>query len=212
MSSDKTLSWAYAEEMSQEDDPLFEQARRAAEELGISPLSAATGSLLRMFAAACQARTCVEVGTGSGLSGLYLLTSSPTVALTTIDVEAEAHRSARELFGLAGIRPSRTRLIRGRSADILPRLAGNSYDLVFLDGDPAEAPGDAEEALRILRPGGILLVARALLGGRVPDPARREPDTVAMRALIRDLTESADFTSLVPIGAGLFVARKTPAA
>lgn len=208
MSSDKTLSWAYAEEISEEDDPLLARARQAAEELGIRTLSPATGSLLRLLASACGARTCVEVGTGSGLSGLYLLGASPACALTTIDVEAEAQRTAREIFGLAGIRPSRTRLIRGRSADILPRLAGNSYDLVLLDGDPAEVAGDAEEAMRILRPGGLLLVARAMLGGRVPDPARREPDTVSMRGLIRELVDSPALTALVPIGAGLLLARK----
>ncbi|MDO5724032.1 MAG: O-methyltransferase [Flaviflexus sp.] len=208
MSSDKTLSWAYAEEISEEDDPLLARARQAAEELGIRTVSPATGSLLRLLVATSGARTCVEVGTGSGLSGLYLLGASESCALTTIDVEAEAQRTAREIFGLAGIRPSRTRLIRGRSADILPRLAGNSYDLVLLDGDPGEVEGDAEEAMRILRPGGLLLVARAILGGRVADPARREPDTVSMRELIRELVDSPALTSLVPIGAGLLLVRK----
>ncbi|MBM9432936.1 O-methyltransferase [Flaviflexus equikiangi] len=208
MSSDKTLSWAFAEEQMVEND-LVAQARSTAEDLGISAVSPATGSLLRILSSVSGARTAVEVGTGTGVSGLYLLQGSDSLTLTTIDVEAEAQRAAREVFARAGIRASRTRLIKGRSADILPRLADHSYDLVLIDGDPEEAPGDAEEALRILRPGGLLIVARALLDGKVADPARREPETVAIRGLVKDVLEQSPLCALVPIGSGLLLAQAT---
>ena len=205
MSADKTQSWAYAEELAGAAEE-FAAARAGAEEIGVTPISAATGALLRFIAAG--ATHAVEVGTGSGLSGLYLLTANPSLVLTTIDVDSEAQSLAREAYARAGIRSSRSRIINGRSADLLPRLADSSYDLVFLDGSPAETAGDLEEALRILRPGGILAVDRALLGGKVADPARREPDTVAMRNLVREVTESDHVTSLVPVGSGLLLARK----
>ena len=208
MSSDKTLSWAFAEEQMVEND-LVAQARSTAEDLGISAVSPATGSLLRILSSVSGARTAVEVGTGTGVSGLYLLQGSDSLTLTTIDVEAEAQRAAREVFARAGIRASRTRLIKGRSADILPRLADHSYDLVLIDGDPEEAPGDAGEALRILRPGGLLIVARALLDGKVADPARREPETVAIRGLVKDVLEQSPLCALVPIGSGLLLAQAT---
>lgn len=206
MSSDKTLSWAFAEEQAAEGD-VVAQARAAAEDLGIAAVSPATGALLKLLVSVSGARTAVEVGTGAGVSGLYLLLGSDVLTLTTIDVEAEAQRAARDAFSRAGIRASRTRLIKGRSADILPRLADQSYDLVLIDGDSEEAPGDAEEALRILRPGGLLIIARALLDGRVADPARREPDTVAVRGLVRDVVERSPISSLVPIGSGLLLAQ-----
>ena len=206
MSSDKTLSWAFAEEQTAEDE-LMGQARTAAADLGVAAVSAATGALLRLLVSTAGAKTAVEVGTGAGVSGLYLLLGSEELTLTTIDVEAEAQRAARDVFARAGIRASRTRLIKGRSADILPRLADRSYDLVLIDGDAEEAPGDAEEALRILRPGGLLIVAQAMLDGKVADPARREPDTVAIRGLVRDVLERSPLSALVPVGAGLLLAQ-----
>ena len=206
MSSDKTLSWAFAEEQTAEDE-LMGQARAAAADLGVAAVSAATGALLRLLVSTAGAKTAVEVGTGAGVSGLYLLLGSEELTLTTIDVEAEAQRAARDVFSRAGIRASRTRLIKGRSADILPRLADRSYDLVLIDGDAEEAPGDAEEALRILRPGGLLIVAQAMLDGKVADPARREPETVAIRGLVRDVLERSPLSALVPVGAGLLLAQ-----
>jgi len=133
--------------------------------------------------------------------------SVPGLSLTSIDVESEAQHCAREFFAAAGVRSGRIRLINGRSVDLLPRLAANSYDFVLLDGDPLETPGDAQEALRILRPGGLLVLARALMAGRVADPARREEDVVAIRNLGRELLASPDVeASMVPLGEGLVVA------
>ncbi|MEZ7898149.1 MAG: O-methyltransferase [Flaviflexus sp.] len=207
MSGDKTLSWAFAEEQTVEDE-LLAGARATADDLGLAATSAATGALLRLLVSASKAQTAVEIGTGAGISGLYLLKGNDQLTLTTIDVESEAQSTARELYARAGIRASRTRLIKGRSADILPRLADRSYDLVLVDGAPEEAPGDVQEALRILRPGGLLVVSRALLDGRVADPARREPDTVAMRGLVREILEKGNNPALVPIGAGLIATQK----
>lgn len=207
MSGDKTLSWAFAEEQTVEDE-LLAGARATADDLGLVATSAATGALLRLLVSASRAQTAVEIGTGAGISGLYLLKGNDQLTLTTIDVESEAQSTARELYARAGIRASRTRLIKGRSADILPRLADRSYDLVLVDGAPEEAPGDVQEALRILRPGGLLVVSRALLDGRVADPARREPDTVAMRGLVREILEKGNNPALVPIGAGLIATQK----
>ncbi|MBE6483848.1 MAG: methyltransferase domain-containing protein [Actinomycetaceae bacterium] len=205
MSADQTQSWAYAESVRIEDD-ITAAARHLASEFGFSALSPATGAFLEVLAATAHAHNAVEVGTGTGVSGLYLLGASPDLSLTTIDIESEAQHAAREAFSRAGVRAGRTRLINGRSADILPRLASASYDLVLLDGDPLEVPGDAVEALRILRPGGLLVVARALMGGRVADPARREEDVVAVRNLGRDLLASTELrTALVPIGEGLLL-------
>lgn len=207
MSVDKTLSWAFAEEQTVEDG-LLASARATADDLGLAATSPATGALLRLLVSVAGAQTAVEIGTGAGISGLYLLKGNDQLTLTTIDVESEAQRTARELFARAGIRASRTRLIKGRSADILPRLADRSYDLVLVDGSPEEAPGDVQEALRILRPGGLLVIGRALLDGRVADPARREPDTVALRGLVRDILEQGANSALVPIGPGLLLFQK----
>ena len=81
----------------------------------------------------------VEIGTGTGVSGLWLLRGMrPDGVLTTIDVEAEHQRVARRVFAAAGLAPSRTRIITGRALDVLPRLADGVYDLVFVDHDRLE--------------------------------------------------------------------------
>ena len=199
MAADHTLAWAYVEDAFAEEDDVIAQARYEAGEYGIASLSAATCAFLRQLARIAGAKSAVEVG-------MYLL-SVPGLSLTSIDVESEAQHCAREFFAAAGVRSGRIRLINGRSVDLLPRLAANSYDFVLLDGDPLETPGDAQEALRILRPGGLLVLARALMAGRVADPARREEDVVAIRNLGRELLASPDVeASMVPLGEGLVVA------
>ncbi|WP_124053988.1 O-methyltransferase [Arcanobacterium ihumii] len=208
MTHDKAASWAYAEEIVTEPE-LMAQARSEAAELGISPVSPATGQFLATVASMPHIRTIAEIGTGTGLSGLYMLLASSTASLTTIDIESEAQNYARDFFNKAGVRTSRYRVINGRSADLLPRLAKESYDLVVIDGDPLEAEGDVHEAVRMLRSGGILVITHALYHDRVADPARRDEVTVALRNLgqtVMDLDELS--ASLLPLGDGLIFAVK----
>nr|WP_319593241.1 class I SAM-dependent methyltransferase [Georgenia ruanii] len=176
--------------------------------MGVTPVSAGTGAALRVLAAAGRAHAVAEVGTGTGVSALWLLGGmTPDGVLTTIDVESEHQRAARQAFAAAGIRPARTRLIAGRALDVLPRLADGAYDLVHVDGDPTEAGDDVAQAVRLLRPGGILAVNAALWHDRVADPARRDDTTVAVRELGRQVREDARLVSaLLPSGDGLLVA------
>lgn len=208
MAVDKAQSWTYAEQIVV-DFPLARQARLQAGELGISPLSPATCRFLRTLAARGKVKHIAEVGTGTGVSGLYLLSGSDDSVLTSIDIDSEAQNYARMNFAEAHIRPGRYRLINGRSADMLPRLSSNSYDLVVIDADPAEAAGDVAEAIRMLRPGGTVVLAHALNGDRVADPARRDDATVALRNLGRELIEAEDLvSSLIPLGDGLLLSVK----
>ncbi|MDO5721460.1 MAG: O-methyltransferase [Actinomycetaceae bacterium] len=207
MSADKALSWSYCEQFVEEGDVLT-ATRAQATELGCPPVSPGTGAALRMLVASCGAKAVAEVGTGTGVSSLWLLAGmSEDAVLTTIDAESEYHRVARAAFKAAGMRPPRTRLITGRALDVLPRMASRAYDMVFLDGDAQQNPQYVEHAERMLRPGGLLVIAHALWRDQVSDPARREPDTVAMRELVKSLSKSDDFLShLLPVGDGLLVA------
>ncbi|USR78971.1 O-methyltransferase [Arcanobacterium pinnipediorum] len=208
MSTEKAQSWLYAESFVTENESIA-QARYQATELGIESISPATGQFLSLLATGSQIKTIADIGTGTGVSGLYLLSGSSQSHLTSIDIDSEAQNFARQNFAATGIRSGRYRLINGRSADILPRLAANSYDIVFIDGDILEAEGDVVEALRMLRTGGMLIVAHGLYHDRVADPARRDDNTVAMRNIGKMLLESDQVTaSLLPLGDGLLVATK----
>jgi len=187
------------------EDIVLRTARSLAHELGLTAVSPGAGSMLRLLAAAGSAKSVVEIGTGTGVSGVWLLRGMRTDGvLTTIDVENEHQRIARRIFVEAGFAPSRTRIITGRALDVLPRLADGVYDLVFVDADATEFGACADAALRLLRPGGALIVNGALAGGRIGDPAARDADTVTIRDTLRTIRESEEWIpALIPSGAGL---------
>jgi predicted O-methyltransferase YrrM len=202
-------SVAYAESFVTEDDVLL-AARDRARELGCVPIGPAGGAALRVLAAATSARSVVEVGTGAGVSGLYLLGGmAEDGVLTTIDVEGENQRAAKEAYADAGIAPSRYRLINGSAAEVLPRLRDGAYDLVFVDADKAAYAAYYEQALRLLRTGGVVAFDNALWHDRVADPAQRDPDTTVLRDLGRTIREDDRLVSvLLAAGDGLLVAAK----
>jgi predicted O-methyltransferase YrrM len=185
-------------------------ARSLAHEVGLVPVTPGAGAALRLLAAAGAARAVVEIGTGTGVSALWLLGGMrPDGILTTIDVEAEHQRMARRIFLDAGHQPSRTRIITGRALDVLPRLADGAYDLVFVDGDRDECGAYVTAALRLLHPGGVLAVSGVLAGGRIADPAARDPDTVVLREMLKALREAEEWVpALLPVGDGLLAAVK----
>ncbi len=191
------------------DDVVLRAIDRA-DQLGCGAPSDGAGALLAMLAASVRAQSVVEIGTGAGVAGLWLLAGMrPDGVLTTIDIEAENQRAAREAFTEAGVRPARVRAITGRPLDVLPRLADGAYDLVVADGDPLELAEHVEQALRILRPGGVLVVLHALGGDRVPDPARRDEVTTALREVARRLRDDDRVVPvLLPTGDGMLLATR----
>jgi predicted O-methyltransferase YrrM len=195
--------WKYTEDFPSMS-PAVELARRHSLELGVTAVSPAVGAQLRFLAAATGATAMLEVGTGAGVSGLYLFEGSPDGVLTTIDVEPDYQASARSSYLQAGIAANRQRFIAGRAQNVLPRMSDEAYDLVLVDADAGGVLGYVEHALRTVRDGGMVLVARALQQGRVADPARRESELADYRALLETVRDSAAVqVSLSAAGDGL---------
>jgi predicted O-methyltransferase YrrM len=205
----KPASWSYAESFVAEDEVLA-NARSRAEEVGVVPIGAGGGAALRFLASVLEARAVVEIGTGTGVSGVWLLRGMRSDGvLTTVDIEAEHQRLAKESFAEAGVPSQRASTISGAALDVLPRLTDGHYDLVFCDGDKAEYDAYLTEALRLLRPGGVVAFDNALWHDRVADPAQRDDDTVAIRDLGKRVADDDDLVSLMlPVGDGLLVAKK----
>ena len=183
-----------------EDDAVAD-GRARAHEAGIDVVDAVTGAVLRFLAALVSARTVVQVGTGAGIAGLWLLRGMrPDGVLTSIDPDAESQRLARDAFRADGVPHARTRLIAGSAPAVLPRLADAGYDLVHLDCRARELPECVAEARRLLRPKGVLVLTRAL----------SEPESMEQ---IRDtLRDDPRLTLLlVPVSTGILAAALPPA-
>ena len=201
--SDKDLSWKFAEEFVVEPADIS-QARQHSLEQGVEAVSPAIGAQIAVIAAASAATTILEIGTGVGVSGLWLLSGAPHAILTSIDTEIDYQQLARKAFADAGIPANRTRLIGGRALDVLPRMNESSYDIVFVDADPQSVIEYVEHGLRLASPGGTVLVAHALWRGRVADPTQRDDTVTGYRALLREIAGSdAVISALSPVGDGL---------
>ncbi len=205
---DKISSWKFAEDFVTEPE-VFREARIRADEMGIECITPAVGSQLALVASALGAKAIVEAGTGTGISGLWLLNGAPNAVLATIDSDPEAQIAARKAFAEAGIPANHTRVISGRAIDVMSNMADAAYDLVFLDADRDTLEAQLHEASRLLRPGGVLAIAHALWRDRVPDPAMRDDATAIYRDVLRFFVNNSDFVSaLSPSGDGLLMASK----
>jgi len=204
--SPRTLT-SWIEAWQPEEAPLLNARQRAAE-VGVSAVDPATGAVLRLLAAAADARTVVELGTGAGASALWRLSGiREDGVLTSVDSEPEHQRLAKQSLADAGVPSGRARLISGRALDVMPRLSDGAYDLVFCDAARSENLDYLAAGTRLLRPGGCIVFAGALAGGKVADPAARDNDTVGLRELARAVREDTRLVpAMLPVGPGLLAA------
>ncbi|MEU1289016.1 O-methyltransferase [Kitasatospora sp. NPDC005856] len=192
------------------EDAVLTYARAQSARTGIRAIGPSGGACLRLLAAALDAKAVAEIGTGTGVSGVYLLRGMrPDGVLTTVDSEPVRQQLAREAYQAAGFAANRSRFIPGRALEVLPRLADGQYDLVFCDGDPVESCEYLREALRLLRPGGMVCFEGVFQEGRLAEPDLQDPQTGAVRDLVRDVRESeALLPALLPVSDGLLCAVK----
>ncbi len=188
--ADKETSWRFAEEFVAEPEAIA-LARQHSRELGIDAVTPAMGAQLAVLAAAGSSRSILEIGTGAGVSGLWLLRGAPLAVLSSIDVEFEHQQVARTAFADADVPANRIRLITGTASAVLPKMNDGAYDLVFIDADPESLLDYVEHGLRIARRGGIVVVAHALWRGRVADPAARDDTVADHRALLATIADSS---------------------
>ncbi|MBX3194649.1 MAG: class I SAM-dependent methyltransferase [Schumannella sp.] len=201
--SKQELSWKYAEDFV--DEPAaIRTARAHSLELGIDPVSPAVGAQLAVLAAAATVHSILEIGTGAGVSGLWMLTGAPEATLTSIDIEYDHQQAARTAFADANVPANRIRLITGSAQEVLPRMNDGAYDLVLVDADAGSVLDHVQHGLRMARRGGLVLVAHALWKGRVADPAQRDQTVADFRALLGTVQESGAVLSALSVaGDGL---------
>ena len=191
------------------DDDVLAALRESADREGLPPIaiSAVTGRLLQILLTAVRAERVLEVGTLGGYSAIWMARGLPASGrLVTIEIDERHAAFARRYFERAGL-GDRIDLRIGRALDVLPAFDGERFDAVFLDADKEPLPTYFEWALRLLRPGGLLIADNALWGGRVLDPATEDDGTRGVREFNRRLADDPRVLgTIVPVGDGLAVA------
>ena len=202
---------AYLDALFAPEDPALLAMREAADRSGLPPTAIApgTGRLLQVLLESVGARRVLEVGTLGGYSATWLARALPAEGgrLTTVEIEPRFAEFARRQLAYAGV-GERVDVVVGRALDVLPAYDGERFDAIFLDADAEPLPTYFDWAVRLLRPGGLLLSDNALRGGRVLDPRADDAATTAVREFHRRLaTDPRVSATIVPTPDGLVVAR-----
>jgi predicted O-methyltransferase YrrM len=193
------------------EDSVKSAARARGHEIGVTDTSQGTGAYLRQLAHQLKAQSVVEIGTGSGVGALWILEGMlASGTLTSIDDEMEHTSIAKIALAEADISQSRYRLITNSVMDVMTKLTDRAYDLVVFRHNPEDLSFAIAEAHRILRSGGVFVVDNFFGGGKVSDPAQRDPKTIALREAGKSVKADVDswVTSLIPTGDGLLLATK----
>jgi predicted O-methyltransferase YrrM len=157
----------------------------------------------------------LEIGCYTGYSALAMALALPSDGrLITLEVNPEPIEMGWRAWQKAGV-AERIEVRLGLALDSLDALldegAAETFDLVFIDADKKSYDAYYERALRLARPGGLILLDNVLWGGAVADPADQDKQTVALRALNAKVHRDQRISlALLPVGDGLTVARKRP--
>jgi O-methyltransferase len=167
------------------------------------------GAFLSLIVKLMGARRVIEFGTFTGYSSLAMALAGAT-RITCADVSKEWTDIARRYWAKAGVAERIDLHLDGGNAVIARSLGeAGTFDLAFIDADKSGYDGYYEGALKLLRPGGLVLVDNTLWGGDVADPSKQDADTKAIRALNAKLVADPRVEiCLVPICDGLTMARK----
>jgi predicted O-methyltransferase YrrM len=190
------------------DDPFLLDLKREALAAGIPPIwiSPEQASLMQVLLKLSGAKQVVEVGTLAGYSAIGMARALPPGGrVRTIEL-AEAHADFAEAWAARSDVAERIEVHRGAGAEVLAGFAENSADACFLDADKSSYPVYLEACLRIVRPGGLVMVDNAFAFGQLFDEVPTDGEVAAVRAFNDLVPGVANLHAvIVPIGDGLWV-------
>lgn len=193
---------AYVSGLSPEDEALM-AANRAAAEAGLPAIqvSAPQGKLLQLLAQVHGAQRALEVGTLAGYSAIWLARglTGDQPHLTTLEIDPAHADVARANIARAGLSDV-VEVVLGAATDSLRRLVEDGtepFDLVFIDADKPGNVTYLEWALRLTRPGAVIVVDNVVRAGAVADPASRDDRVLGSRAVIDRVAGDTDLSGTV---------------
>jgi predicted O-methyltransferase YrrM len=212
MSSESTTvtpeHFAYLAARTVTEDEILSRLKREAEAAGIPPIwiSPEQASLMQILLKLVSATEVVEVGTLAGYSAIAMARALPDGGrVRTIEIDAERARFASEHIA-ASDAAGKVEVLVGSGADVLAGMQAGSADAAFLDADKSSYPIYLEHSLRIVRPGGLIMVDNAFAFGQLLDPAPTDGEVEAVRAF-NEVMAACDqvHAIIVPVGDGLWV-------
>ena len=166
------------------------------------------GAFMALLVQLTGARRILEIGTFTGYSSTVMALALPADGrMTCLDVSEEWTARARQAWEEAGV-AEKVELRIGPAVESLSALDDDAYDLAFIDADKTGYDAYYEGCLRVVRPGGLILIDNVLQGGRVVDQQDADDSVRAIRALNEKIAadERVDMT-LLPLADGLTMAR-----
>ena len=168
---------------------------------------------LVLLAKLIGARTFLEVGTFTGYTALWMTMELPGDGeVVTLDIVDDFVKIGRPFWREAGVE-DRIDLRLGDAGGLLDNLLSQkgegTFDITYIDANKRDYPAYYEKALKLLRPGGVVVADNMFWNGSVVDPQNQEKSTIGIRALAeRAGNDDRVDVSIVPLGDGMLVARK----
>jgi caffeoyl-CoA O-methyltransferase len=205
--------YAYVVQHGAREDDVLQRLRAETEELGdiaIMQISPEQGAFMTLLVKAMGARRALELGTFTGYSAVCMARGlGEGGKLVTCDLNGDWTKIARRYFDEAGV-ADRVDLRRGPALETLRGMTDEEpFDFAFIDADKSEYPDYYEECLRLLRPGGLIMLDNVLRGGEVLNGADDDPRTVATREVNdRAIADERVDVAMLGISDGITLALK----
>jgi predicted O-methyltransferase YrrM len=169
-------------------DPALERALASSQAAGLPPIavSAPQGKFLHLLARMVNARRILEIGTLGGYSAIWLARALPVDGrLISLEIEPRNARVASENIERAGLN-EKVEIRVGRALDLLPKIESEGlgpFDFFFIDADKPSNPDYFRWALKLARPGSVIVVDNVIRDGAVADAASRDASVIGVRKL-----------------------------
>ena len=183
-------------------DPVLVEVQRASRAGGLPDISVspAQGVLLHILVKSLAAKRVLEIGTLGGYSSIWMARALPKDGrLVTVEVDPKHAEIATANFKRAGV-ADRIELRLGRGAEVLPKLAAEKpapFDLVFIDADKPSNADYFDWALKLTRPGSLVVVDNVVRGGAVADPKSRDASVKGVHRLVERMAGEKRVTTTV---------------
>ncbi|TQC64547.1 O-methyltransferase [Pantoea dispersa] len=179
----------FSEKLAPEDSDLkYALANNSAHGLPTHDVSSLQGKMLAIFMQMSRAVRVLEIGTLGGYSTIWMAKALPPHgSITTIEFNEHHAEVASQNINKAGL-AERVTLHRGVALEVLPTLDA-PFDLIFIDADKVNNPHYLEWAIRLSKPGTVIVGDNTVRGGNVIESGSEDPNVIGLRKFVEMLSE-----------------------